>query len=604
MGFKNKKVPIDYTARDYNSIRDSLVDHAKRYYPDTFQDFNEAGFGSLMIDTVAYIGDVLSLYLDHQANESFLETAIEDENVLKIGKQMGFKGFAPGTATGIVQIYAEVPANSDGTPNTAYSPIIKKGTVFSSGDGGTFSLNEDVNFNDNNVDILVSKVDESTSAPTYYVMRKSGEVTSGTEDVDFIEVGDFVRFLKVEVGEDADGDIIDIIKVEDTEGNEYFQVDNLSQDTIFRDVVNKDTSTNKFVPSLLKPYLVPRRFTVERDSAGRVFLQFGGGSESDNINDTISDPSKVALQVHGRDYISSTYFDPNILAYNNKLGIAPSNTTLSVTFRTNDVDLSNAAANTISTVTNSIVEFNEESSLDASLVDDVRTTLEVDNEEAVVGDISLPTSEEIRQRILSTFATQNRAVTREDYIYLSYAMPSKFGAVKRANALRDPNSQKRNLNLYLISEDVDGNFIQSSTALKNNLKIWLDKHRMINDTIDILDAKIINIGIDFKILADSTFNKYDVVSKAVDKLIEDLAERKMDIGEDFSIIEVYKSLKELTEVVDVLEVNLTNKSGDPYSDLNINIKENLSSDGRVLVCPQNVVFEIKFPESDIKGTVI
>ena len=604
MGFKNKKVPIDYTARDYQSIRNALTEHAKRYYPDTYQDFNEAGFGSLMIDSVAYVGDVLSLYLDYQANESFLETALEDENVLKIGKQMGFKGFAPGIATGIVQIYAEIPANADGTPNSAYNPIIKKGTAFSSDDGGIFTLTEDVNFNDNNVDILVSKIDNTTSAPTYYVLRKSGEVISGLEESDSLDVGSFVRFLKLEIGQDADGEIIEIIKVEDTEGNEYFEVDNLSQDTVFKSTSNKDTATNKYVPSLLKPYIVPRRFTVERDSAGRVFLQFGGGSESDNISDTISDPSKVALQIHGRDYISSTYFDPNILAYNNKLGIAPSNTTLTVTYRINDTDLSNSSANSVNSVVTAIVEFNNESTLSTTLTDELRSTIEVENEEAIVGDIELPTTEEIRQRILSTFATQNRAVTREDYIYMSYAMPSKFGSVKRANALRDPNSQKRNLNLYLLSEDTDGNFIQSSTALKNNLKIWLNKHRMINDTIDILDAKIINIGINFKIMSDPTFNKYDVISKAIDKLSTDLTERKMDIGEDFSIIEIYKSLKELDEVIDVLEVELTNNSGDPYSDLNINIKNNLSSDGRVLICPQNVAFEIKLPESDIKGTVI
>ena len=286
------------------------------------------------------------------------------------------------------------------------------------------------------------------------------------------------------------------------------------------------------------------------------------------------------------------------------MGIAPSNTTLTVTYRINDPDLSNSSANSVNSVVTAIVEFNNESTLSTTLADELRNTIEVENEEAIVGDIELPTTEEIRQRILSTFATQNRAVTREDYIYMSYAMPSKFGSVKRANALRDPNSQKRNLNLYLLSEDTDGNFIQSSTALKNNLKIWLNKHRMINDTIDILDAKIINIGINFKIMSDPTFNKYDVISKAIDKLSTDLTERKMDIGEDFSIIEIYKSLKELDEVIDVLEVELTNNSGDPYSDLNINIKNNLSSDGRVLICPQNVAFEIKLPESDIKGTVI
>ena len=603
MGFKNKRVPIDYTARDYLSIRESLTDHAKRYYPDTFQDFNESGFGSLMIDSVAYIGDIMSLYLDYQANENFIETAIEDENIIKIGRQMGYKNQGPGVATGLVQIFVEIPASSDGTPNTQYIPIAKKGSTFSSDDGGIFTLTEDINFNNGNVDTLVSKVDTTTSVPTYYVMRASGQVSSGLLTSETIQVEDFVEFRKLQIGEDADGPVIEIVKIEDTEGNEYYQVDNLSQDIVYKGIVNKDTSTNNFVPNLLKPFLVPRRFTLERDSAGQVFIQFGGGSDSDDVNDTISDPSEVTLQMHGKDYISSTYFDPNAIAYNTKLGIGPSNTSLNITYRISDDGSSNASVGSVNTVLDMSVEFNDESTLDATVTDLLRNTVEVDNSDAIVGDISFPTTDEIRQRVLSTFATQNRAVTREDYIYLAYAMPNNFGSIKRANILRDPNSQRRNLNMYTISEDSDGKFITSSSALKNNLKIWLDRHRMINDTIDILDTKIVNIGINFTVLADETFNKFDVLTSAVDKLTDDLTKRKMDIGEDFSIIEIYKSLKELDEIVDVVDVELVARSGDPYSDINFSISENLSSDGRVLICPQNAVFEIKLPESDIKGTV-
>ena len=603
MGFKNKKVPIDYTARDYISIRQSLVDHAKRYYPKTYQDFNEAGFGSLMIDSVAYIGDILSLYLDYQANETFLETAMEEENMLKIGKQMGFKNFAPGQATGIVELFVEIPANTDGTPNTSYAPIIKKGSAFSSVDGGSYSLAEDVNFNDDGVDILVSKVDSDTSIPTSYVMRKSGEVISGQLEFESVSIGDFVEFAKIKIGENVPGQIIEVITVEDIDGNIYYEVDNLAQDIIYRAVENKDTSTNNRVPSLLKPFVVPRRYTLERDSNGDVFLQFGGGSESDVINDTISEPSDVVLQLHAKDYISSTYFDPNVLAYNDKLGIGPSNTSLNITYRVSNDILSNASANSVINVENIQAEFNDEASLDETAVSDLIETVEVDNSSAIVGDVDLPTAEEIRQRIYSTFAAQNRAVTREDYIYLSYLMPGKFGAIKRANVLRDPNSQKRNLNMYVISEDTDSNFIASSSALKNNLKIWLNKYRMINDTVDILDAKVINLGINFVALADETYNRFDVLSKAVEKLSNDLASRKMNIAEDFSIIEIYKSLKEMDEIIDVIDVEIVNKSGNPHSDINFSIEANLSSDGRVVICPQNAVFEIKLPESDIKGTV-
>ena len=222
------------------------------------------------------------------------------------------------------------------------------------------------------------------------------------------------------------------MKIEDTEGNEYYQVDNLSQDIVYKGIVNKDTSTNNFVPNLLKPFLVPRRFTLERDSAGQVFIQFGGGSDSDDVNDTISDPSEVTLQMHGKDYISSTYFDPNAIAYNTKLGIGPSNTSLNITYRISDDGSSNASVGSVNTVLDMSVEFNDESTLDTTVTDLLRNTVEVDNSDAIVGDISFPTTDEIRQRVLSTFATQNRAVTREDYIYLAYAMPNNFGSIKRA----------------------------------------------------------------------------------------------------------------------------------------------------------------------------
>ena len=78
MVWKKKTVPIKYTSRDFESIRADLLEHARRYYPNTFQDFNEAGFGSLMLDTVSYIGDILSFYLDYQANESFKESSLQN----------------------------------------------------------------------------------------------------------------------------------------------------------------------------------------------------------------------------------------------------------------------------------------------------------------------------------------------------------------------------------------------------------------------------------------------------------------------------------------------------------------------------------------------
>jgi len=599
-----KRIPIDYTARDFSSIKQSLVDHAKRYYPNSFNDFSEAGFGSLMLDTVAYVGDIMSLYLDYQVNESFIETALEQENILKLGKQLGYKFTDAAASTGYVQIYVEIPADNNGQPDTDYLPIVKAGTKFNSNAESVYTLIDDVNFATDDADILVSKVDTTTNVPTHYAVKASGRVISGEELTEEIFVGDFVEFYSTTLEASVQGEgITEIVKVEDSLGNEYFEVDALSQDIIYKNIVNKDVTTNKDVPNILKSVSVPRRFVAERASDGSIVLRFGGGSETSNVNDEVSEPSNVILQSTGREYISSTYFDPKVLAYNNKLGIAPSNTSLFITYRVNPIDGGNAAVGAINGVFDVNVEFDDEQSLDTIQVDNLITSIEVENEQPILGDASAPTSEELRQRIMGVYSAQNRAVTREDYVYLAYMMPAKYGSVTRAAAVRDANSRKRNLNMYVISTNTDGELATASLALKENLKTWLSTKKMINDTIDILDAKVVNIGINFEVLIDDGANKFQVLTECIDKLTDDLTERKFDIGESFSIIEVYKSLKEIDEVIDVTDVEVTNKTGGVYTDMNFEIKNNMSRDGRVVVCPDNVIFEIKFPETDIKGTV-
>ena len=599
-----KRIPIDYTARDFSSIKQGLVDHAKRYYPNSFNDFSEAGFGSLMLDTVAYVGDIMSLYLDYQVNESFIETALEQENILKLGKQLGYKFTDAAASTGYVQIYVEIPADNNGQPDTDYLPIVKAGTKFNSDAESVYTLVDDVSFATDDADILVSKVDTTTNVPTHYAVKASGRVISGEELTEEISVGEFVEFYSTTLEASVQGEAItEIVKVEDSLGNEYFEVDALRQDIIYKNIVNKDTTTNKDVPNILKAVSVPRRFVADRASDGSITLRFGGGSETSNVNDEVSEPSNVVLQSTGREYISSTYFDPKVLAYNNKLGIAPSNTSLFVTYRVNPIDGGNAAVGAINGVFDINAEFDDEQSLDTIKVDNLITSIEVENEQPILGDASLPTNEELRQRIMGVYSAQNRAVTREDYVYLAYMMPAKYGSIFRAAAVRDADSRKRNLNMYVISTNTDGELTTASLALKENLKTWLSTKKMINDTIDILDAKVVNIGINFEVLIDDGVNKFQVLTECIDKLTDDLTERKFDIGESFSIIEVYKSLKEIDEVIDVTDVEITNKTGGVYTDLNFEIKNNMSRDGRVVVCPDNVIFEIKFPETDIKGTV-
>ena len=596
----NKKVPINYFSRDFNSIKQSLVEHAKRYYPDSYKDFSEASFGSMMFDTVSYVGDILSFYLDYQVNESFLQTSNEYENVLKLARQMGYKLDDVPTAHGIASFFIFVPANASGLgPDERYIPVLKRGSTFASSGGTQFILNEDVRFDTENTEIVVGRTDETTGFPTFYALKSYGRVISGQFQTTNIPVGSFKRFLRLEVDIP---NISEIVSVVDTEGNEYFEVSYLSQDIIYRPIANR-TSTKKEVSNFLRPYSVPRRYVVEKD-ANTTFLQFGYGTDISDFNkDRQVDPSSVVLKYHSKEYISDTSFDPTNLIYSDKFGIVPSNTTLSVVARTNQIQDVNVSAENLDTVTSALLEFDDERSLDPILTNSVRASLEITNEEPINGRIDRATVEEIKIRALNTLSTQNRAVTREDYKSLIYNMPNDYGSIKRVNVIRDQNSFKRNLNIYVISQDTNNRLVRTNTVVKENIKFWLNTNRMINDTIDILDAKVLNFGVDFKIVADLEKNKYETLNNCIASLKSYFSNTK-EIGEAIFITDITKTLRDVEGVVDVVSIKLENKVGGNYPGILYDIDKYISADGRYVNIPDNVIVELRYPNEDIRGAVI
>ena len=239
-------------------------------------------------------------------------------------------------------------------------------------------------------------------------------------------------------------------------------------------------------------------------------------------------------------------------------------------------------------------------SLNSTVVSEIRRTMEVNNEEPIVGNVSYPNSSEVKRRIYDTFPTQNRAVTQADYENVAYRMPAKFGSIMRISAQRDPNSLKRNLNLYVLSTNSREQLVKTNSTIKNNLKTWLNDYRMMNDTLDILDPYIINVGINFVIKADIGADKYIVLNNAVTAL-QQKYKTHFFIGEPLYISDIYQELKKTTGVLDVLKVKLTNPQGTNYSSTKINIEQNLSPDGNYLITPQNAILELKFPQTDIKG---
>jgi len=595
---KNKYPAIKYTDRDFNSIRENLIDYAKRYYPDSFKDFNEASFGALMVDAVSYIGDMLSFYVDYHANESFLVTSNEYTNVIKHGKALGYKFNNIPSSRGFVTLFIKVPASTTGFGiDTDYVPTLSKGSSFSTTSGTSFLLIGDVNFGDPKNEIVVASTNEDSGLPTEYVIKAYGEVISGRLDYQEFKLGEFQRFRKIQL---SDSNVAEIMNVSDSEGNRYYEVDFLSQNTVYISVINTGADKGT-VPNLLRPLVVPRRFVLEREN-GKVFMQFGYGSDKDASKLGFLRPEDVTLEMHARDYISDTSFDPAKLIKSDKFGICPSKTTLRVSFRTNSQTNINAAAGSILQVQKANFSFNNSSALSNSQKSTIINSLEVNNEEPVLGDLTYPSLEEIKRRIYDTFPTQNRAVTASDYKAIVYLMPGKYGSIKRCNVLQDPDAFKRNLNLYVVSEDQNGNLATTNDVIKNNLKNWVNRYRMINDSVDILNAQIVHIGINYTIVPVLERDRFEVLKKTQDALRLRFSTIG-DIGESIEISDIYRILNTVPGVSDTVDVSLVKKSGGLYSQVDFSIDNAMSFDGRYLISPPTVIFEIKYLDTDIQGTV-
>ena len=594
----DKKILVNYTSKDFNSIKRDLEQHARLYYPDSFRDFSENTFGSFVTDAVSYVGDMLSFYLDFQANETFMETALEYNNVRKHANRYGYRSYGRPSAYGIATFYVMVPSLTSGLgPDPSYIPLLKEGTEVSATNGSTFVVTHDVDFSDPENEVVAARFDSATSNVTHYAIRAHGQIKSNVLFRTKVDVGAFKRFKKVRVGP---GYISEIVSVTDSEGHEYYEVECLSQDVVYIKTTNTNADSS-MVPQIIKPKIVPRRFVVVQDSTG-TYLQFGQGTDEEHTVSDITDPSQAVLKMSGRNYITDEAFDPREILSTNTLGVAPANTTLEITFNANQNDQINIAKGGISEIAVNVMEFPNTPSSTA-LRNNVRASLEVSNDTPIVGNTRLPTAEEIRHRSYATHAAQMRAVTKNDYEAMIYMMPPGLGSVKRAYIVNDPSSSNRRLSLYIVSEDQNGYLTQSNSSLKENVKVWLNKNKMINDNIDIYDARIINLGFDYEIIVHPTRDKIEVLNDVNKRLKKSLSET-MYIGESFSLSNIFNIINKTPGVIDTTKVTPKLTTGLGYSSSPISISQIKSNDGMRLICPRNAIFEIRVFESDVRGAAI
>ena len=595
----------NFTNLTFDEIRKRIMAHAESYYPETYKDFNKSSFGSMMIDMLSLVSEQLNFYAQFIGNESFGPSRANSPMVLDEHEtEVGDPTATSMTSYGIVKFYTLAPADAvQSGVDLNYKHKILMGARLTSPEGGVFTTLQDATVDLNPEFSVGTSFSTDGSRVNYYIYETEVPVVSGEIKEISVEVGSYRRFLKVEL---KDYSVSEAITVVDSSGNKYYEVDNLGQDRIYMSVPNLASKPDQ-VPSIMMPTPVPRRYTVRKED-GRYFLQFGYGSEDSVVyfkgkaKSKVSLPFNIAADVTGKDYNKALSFDPTMLGHTNKFGIAPQNTTLTITYRSNTTENTNAAAGTITGVSSVELLFDDESILDSSKVDYIRQNITVNNDDPINGQRIEYSAMERSINIAAKRGTNGRCVTAQDYVAASYLMPSKFGKISRASIDQDRNDINRRLNMYVMSQDRFGKLEQASAPLKQNLKTWIESVKMITDSIDIYDAKILNLGLEFDVSLRNTSNYASAISEIREALYTEITDVFPQIGEPFSIFEVERILNSMDVVNGVVSVKVKNKIGTGYSDIRHNISSNVSPDGKMIYIPADFIWEIKNAK-DIVGKV-
>ena len=552
---KSVKKEVSYLGREFGSIRNNLIEFAKSYFPKTYNDFNESDPGMMFIEMAAYVGDMLNFYIDNQYRETLLHSAEEKKNIFKIAQSYGYKPKLSSPATAICSLSVEVPAIQEGDSYQAdlnYAPIIDADSTLQSTGGTAFRLVDDVNFKtSSSLDTMITEVSQTSGTnPTHFKLTKSAIAKSGTKTSQNFSFGNAVKFDKIILN---NNDVIDIISCVDSNGDKWYEVPFLAQDTVFSSVENSDlnspdlSSFKKESPFLLKLIKTSKRFTKYIRSDGKT-------------------------------------------------------------------------------------------GLDSTSITDMKSSLSVTNQTPATGGSSGETIEEVRQNALAYFNSQNRAVTKEDYIIRTYSLPQKYGNIAKTYIVQDEQLEEftnlimqdgkivKNtgstaipnplaLNMYVLGYDAKGNLVSLNRAVKQNLKTYLSEYRLMTDAINIKNAYIVNIGVRFSIITQRGFNKNEVLLRCVDEMKKHFDIKKWQIGQPIILSDVAYKLSLVDGVASVVPpaddnpqkqmVVIENKfqSSSGYSG-HVYDMQSATKDGVIYPSLDPCIFEVKYPNIDISGRVI
>jgi len=616
---------VSYINKDFDTFKQQLINFARTYYPESYNDFTEASPGMMFIEQASYVGDVLSFYADNQIQENFVQYAKQRRSLLAAAYRGGYAPKVTAAATTIVDVYQIIPSQivfGQSVPNWDYAMIIEQGAQLSyvNDPAIKFYIENKIDFiqsgSDNPTELTVRSLN-NLNQPDFYLLKKQALAVAGDVKTVTFSFGAPEKFPTVTID---DSQIIEILNVIDSDGNKWYEVPYLAQETIFtpeENTILNDPNLYQYrdqVPYLLKLQKVPRRFVARFLSDNTLQLQFGAGVSNAEDEYITPNPENVGIGLpYGIDRMTTAY-DPSNFLYTKTYGIAPTDTTLTVQYLAGSGVASNIPSNTLGLLASGSISFYG-GTLNPTLANTVQQSLVFNNPNAATGGGDGDTNEDLRLNTLASYPTQLRTVTKDDYLIRALSMSPKYGIVSKAYITQEKaitqdtfaaiDNNPFALNLYVLSRNNQNKLEPPTLALKQNLKTFLGEYRMLTDAVNILDAFIINIGIDFDIVVRPKYNNRDVLNRCLTTLNDYFNIDNWQINQPIILANVYTLLDTIEGVQTVQNVDVYNIVGQStgYSKYAYDMKA-ATINGIIYPSLDPSIFEVKFPGADIQGRVV
>lgn len=613
---------FNYLAKNFDEYRNVLKQFAKTYYPNSFKDFSDASTNMAFIDIPAVVGDILSFYLDTQTSETNLATVQEKSNAINLAYNNRYfpKLNTPAvTDMDVFQLLPSIGTGASVAPDWSYALYVQPNAKIISSENGTpFLIASPINFAySSSVDptvVTVYSVDGDGNAEYYLIKKKALAIAAEIKTVSFNFDSSATPYSRLVI---ADDNLISVLSAVDGDGNTWYEVPYLAQDT----VLTHNDNIAALYPSYAAfanetPYIAelissPKRFITRIDADNNINIQFGAGNASLISEEIIPNLDNVSMPWIGGRHLLDINYNPTNFLNTNTYGEVPTNTSFTVSYLVGGGLQSNVASRTITQI--GYVDINQTNLPAGPLRNQIINSLAFINPNPAAGGRAPETIEEIAQNAMAAKSSQGRAVTATDYMQIATSMPSKFGSVAKAYAVNDnmiqpfndPNiARTLNVDLYVLGYDINNALAHCNVAVKNNLKTYLSQYRMLTDLVNIKDAFIINIGVEFEVIAAANSNTNDVLINCITAIQEVINNKTQQINQPIVIGTLFNALMKVPNVQHVVSINITNKwrTSDGYSGIMYDIKS-ATRKGIIFPSADPSIFEIKYPAADIIGRI-